>query len=112
MASKLKQFFCLSFLAISTLTLWAQVEPTPAAERLKGLEQRVKLDKNSLLNEVAFKNVGPSIMSGRVSDLEVNNEDPTEFYVAYSSGGLWHTTNNGQSFVSIFDSADVLSIGD
>jgi photosystem II stability/assembly factor-like uncharacterized protein len=51
-------------------------------------------------------------MSGRVVDIEVNPQDPTEFYVAYASGGLWQTKNNGQSFTSIFDSVDVLTIGD
>lgn len=30
-------------------------------------------------------------MSGRVVDIEANPEDPTEFYVAYASGGLWYT---------------------
>ena len=34
-------------------------------------------------------------MSGRVVDLEVNPENSTEFYVAYATGGVWHTTNNG-----------------
>ncbi|MDE3254260.1 MAG: glycosyl hydrolase, partial [Bacteroidota bacterium] len=47
-----------------------------------------------------------------VVDVDANPNDPTEFYVAYASGGLWHTTNNGQSFVSIFDSTDILTIGD
>jgi len=51
-------------------------------------------------------------MSGRVVDIEVNPQDPTEFYVAYASGGLWQTKNNGQSFAPIFDSVDVLTIGD
>jgi photosystem II stability/assembly factor-like uncharacterized protein len=37
---------------------------------------------------------------------------PTEFYVAYATGGLWYTTNNGQSFIPVFDSADVIGIGD
>ena len=41
-------------------------------------------------------------MSGRVVDLEVNPDDPTEFYVAYATGGLWHSTNNGQSFTLHF----------
>ena len=50
-----------------------------------------------------LKNIGPSIMSGRVVDLEVNPEDSTEFYVAYASGGLWHTTDNGTTFTPIFD---------
>ena len=51
-------------------------------------------------------------MSGRVDDIDVNPDDPTEFYVAYATGGLWYTHNNGQSFIPVFDSADVISIGD
>ena len=89
-----------------------KVSPTPAAERLKSLDQRKLLEQKSILNEVLFHNIGPSIMSGRVVDLDVNPGDPTEFYVAYATGGLWHTTNNGQSFLPVFDSADVIGIGD
>ena len=51
-------------------------------------------------------------MSGRVSDLAVNPKDPSNFYVAYASGGLWETTNNGNSFNSIFDNQMVMTIGD
>lgn len=51
-------------------------------------------------------------MSGRVVDLDVNPVDPTEFYVAYATGGLWHTVNNGQSFAPVFDSTDIITIGD
>ncbi|HKB45926.1 MAG TPA: hypothetical protein VKC90_16125, partial [Chitinophagaceae bacterium] len=112
MCPKLKHFFCLPFLAIATLTIHGQVSPTPAGERLKGLEQRKILEQKSLLNEITFHNIGPSIMSGRVVDLDVNPNDPTEFYVAYATGGLWYTTNNGQSFIPVFDSADVIGIGD
>ena len=59
-----------------------------------------------------LENIGPSIMSGRVVDLEVNPEDPTEFYVAYASGGLWHTTDNGTTFTPIFDNSPTQNIGD
>jgi photosystem II stability/assembly factor-like uncharacterized protein len=90
----------------------AQVKPTPAAERLKAAEQRKALLQKSLVNNTSFRNIGPSIMSGRVVDVDVNPDDPTEFYVAYASGGLWYTTNNGQSFVSVFDSEDILTLGD
>ena len=90
----------------------AQVKPTLAADRMKGLQQRQVLEKRSTINTVKFRNIGPTVMSGRVDDIEANPEDPTEFYVAYASGGLWHTTNNGQSFTPIFDSADVIGIGD
>jgi photosystem II stability/assembly factor-like uncharacterized protein len=95
-----------------TLFVQAQIKATSAQERLKSIDQRKQLLSRSTLNETGFRNIGPSVMSGRVVDIEVNPQDPTEFYVAYASGGLWHTKNNGQSFVSIFDSVDVLTIGD
>ncbi len=102
---------CACFLLVSIFTN-GQVQPTPAAERLKGLEKRKSLESRSTLNHIKFRNIGPTVMSGRVSDIEANPADPTEFYVAYSSGGLWYTKNNGLSFHPIFDSSDVLTIGD
>ncbi len=101
----------LACLLIGTSTP-AQVKPTSAADRMKGLQQRQVLEKRSAINHIKFRNIGPTVMSGRVDDIEANPEDPTEFYVAYATGGLWHTTNNGQSFTPIFDSADVIGIGD
>ena len=103
-----------TLLAISLFSLrgFSQVNPTPAAERAKVSEQRRNLEAASLLKEVPFRNIGPSIMSGRVVDIDANPEDPTEFYVAYATGGLWHTTNNGQSFTPVMDSLDMLFIGD
>lgn len=89
-----------------------QPEPTPAADRMKVMEQRSMLEKRSVLNEIPFRNIGPSIMSGRVVDVDANPDDPTEFYVAYATGGLWYTTNNGQSFIPVMDSLDMLFIGD
>ncbi len=106
-------FICIfTYFPIFTLVSFAQVSPTPAAERLQASEQRRKLESRSVLNEVAFRSIGPNIMSGRVVDIDANPNDPTEFYVAYATGGLWHTKNNGQSFTPIMDSLDVLFIGE
>ncbi|MGV3527534.1 MAG: WD40/YVTN/BNR-like repeat-containing protein [Flavisolibacter sp.] len=91
--------------------VFAQVS-TPAAVRMKSLEQKQAMKKNSPLNTLKFRNIGPSVMSGRVVDVDVNPKASTKFYVAYASGGVWYTDNNGQSFEPIFDSADVLTIGD
>ncbi|MBL0134112.1 MAG: hypothetical protein IPP79_08900 [Chitinophagaceae bacterium] len=98
--------FMLSFSAL------CQVKPTAAADRLKSIEQRKMMENKSMLKDLKFRNIGPTIMGGRVVDLDVNPEDPTEFYLAYASGGLWYTTNNGQSFTPVFDSQDILTIGD
>ncbi|MCX8019005.1 MAG: hypothetical protein N2747_00760 [Chitinophagaceae bacterium] len=90
----------------------AQVKPTSGEQRLQSIQLRRMQWAASPLHEVKFRNIGPSIMSGRVVDVDVNPDDPTEFYVAYATGGLWHTRNNGQSFTPVMDSLDVLFIGD
>lgn len=114
--TELRLFFLVNaILFVATLTFTnasAQVNPTAASERLNGLMKRKLLQNQSLLKDVKFRNIGPSVMSGRVVDVDVNPNDPTEFYVAYATGGLWRTTNNGQSFVPIFDHEDVIGIGD
>ena len=45
-------------------------------------------------------------------DVDVSPTDPSHFYVAYASGGLWKTTNNGTTFTPLFDKEAVLTIGD
>ncbi len=89
----------LSFILLTTL-IYGQTNENPTSTGINPVEH------------VPFENIGPTIFSGRVSDLEVNPEDPTKFYVAYASGGLWYTENNGTSFEPIFDHEDVITIGD
>src|SRR5215203_4374365 len=95
---------------IITICLNAQSAPTPGTDRVKSLQLKKQLQNDTTYN-TAFRNVGPTVMSGRVVDLAVNPADPTEFYVAYATGGLWHTANNGQSFKPIFDSEAVIGLG-
>jgi len=78
----------------------------------KAIQQKSVLQKNSIVKNVPFKNIGPTIMSGRVSDLSVNPDNPTEFYVAYASGGVWHTINNGATFTPILDNTQTQNTGD
>ena len=68
--------------------------------------------QESIVQNIAFTSIGPSIMSGRVVDLDVNPNNPTEFYVAYASGGLWHTQNNGTTFTPVMDNSPTQNIGD
>ena len=74
---------------INVNSLYAQTKPSTAAERINGLQKRKLLEDNSVLKDIKFRNIGPSTMSGRVVDMDVNPADPTEFYVAYATGGLW-----------------------
>ena len=59
-----------------------------------------------------FREIGPTIMSGRVSDLAVDEDDPSTFYVGTASGGVWKTENAGVSFHAVFTEQETASIGD
>ncbi|MEJ2053564.1 MAG: glycosyl hydrolase, partial [Calditrichaceae bacterium] len=98
---------------IFTYSLCAQnPKPTSAEKRDAGYEQRLELQQNSLVGNVAFRSIGPTIMSGRAVDLAVDPSDPTQFYAAYASGGLWETMNNGITFSPLFNNEPVMTIGD
>lgn len=88
------------FVSVSML---AQQSSTSAELVKKGLEDKERQTKNSLVKNLAFTNIGPNIMSGRVADIDVNPNDPSEFYVGYASGGLWYTKNNGTTFEAILE---------
>ena len=91
---------------------FSQVNYT-SAELIEKSEIEYKTNiNNSIVKNIEITNIGPSVMSGRVTDLEVNPENPTEFFVAYASGGLWHTTNNGTTFNPIMDNSMTQNIGD
>ncbi|MEX0313337.1 MAG: glycosyl hydrolase [Allomuricauda sp.] len=102
-------FFSLILLFQSTI---AQQTSTTADKVMQALVQKNEMAGTSLVKNIQLKNIGPSVMSGRIVDLEVNPNDPTEFYAAYASGGLWHTTSNGISFEPILDSSNTQNIGD
>ncbi|MGB5507757.1 WD40/YVTN/BNR-like repeat-containing protein, partial [Robiginitalea sp.] len=102
------------FLIVSCLTgsLTAQAPATTPFEIQKGMELQEKMKKSSIVKNLILHNIGPSIMSGRVVDLDVNPSKPSEFYVAYASGGLWYTQNNGTSFIPVMDRTPTQNLGD
>lgn len=102
-------FFCL---ILPLQAILAQQSSTSVEKVMEALEQKAKMAETSLVKNIPLKNIGPSVMSGRVVDLDVNPANPTEFYVAYASGGLWHTATNGISFTPVLDSSNTQNIGD
>lgn len=58
-----------------------------------------------------LREIGPALTSGRISDFAVNPEDPAEYYVASSSGGVWKTVNAGTTYEPIFTGEGSYSIG-
>lgn len=58
-----------------------------------------------------FRSIGPAVTSGRISDIVVNPDNFSQWYIAAASGGVWKTDNAGTSFYPIFDGQGSYSIG-
>ena len=108
----MRQFLSISLILISSSVVFSQPNSTDAESIIKAYENKEILVQSSRVKNIEFRNIGPTIMSGRVVALEVNPQDPTKFYVAYASGGVWYTDNNGTSFNSISDDWPTQNIGE
>ena len=58
-----------------------------------------------------LRSIGPANMSGRFTDVAVNEANSYEFYAAAATGGLWKTTDNGVTWKVVFENQAVNSIG-
>ncbi|MEO0897293.1 MAG: glycosyl hydrolase [Bacteroidota bacterium] len=66
-------------------------------------EEKSKIN-SSVFSAFPLREIGPALTSGRVSDIAVNPNNHSEYYVATASGGVWKTVNHGTTFQPIFDS--------
>jgi photosystem II stability/assembly factor-like uncharacterized protein len=91
-----------------TLLLGLFVTFSTTAQKSKG-EKKTALDTLSI--GLQWRSVGPAFTSGRISDFAVNPKNPSEYYIATSSGGVWKTSNSGVTYQPIFDNEGSFSIG-
>lgn len=75
-----------------------------------GQEKRDSI-KPDWYSSLQFRSIGPAVTSGRIADFAVNPKNPSEYYVAVASGGVWKTTNKGTTYKPIFDGQGSYSIG-
>jgi len=73
-------------------------------------EKKSVLD-STLLSSFEFRNIGPAMTSGRVSDIAIHPKNRSIWYVAVGSGGVWKTINAGTTWTPIFDNENAYSIG-
>ena len=93
--------------------LQAQIQPSTIFEIESSIDARSDHYQNSILKNYPIRNVGPVIMSGRVSDIAVHPHDSKVFYTAFGSAGIFKTMNSGNTMFPIFDHAGgALGIGD
>lgn len=62
----------------------------------------VTLDKNTF-GALEARQIGPAVMSGRISCMDALNSDKRVIYAGTASGGVWKSINAGTTFEPVFD---------
>jgi hypothetical protein len=86
--------------------------PATYSDKEKAWQDHQALSAGSLFGGLSWRSIGPSIQGGRVVDIEAVPGKPYSFYVAYATGGLWRTDNNGVTFEPLWDDQPTPVIGD
>jgi len=73
------------------------------------LGQSISTDQ---LDQLTFRNIGPSVAGGRIHDIEVLPNDPATVFIASASGGIWKSSNKGTTWKPVFDDQAVSTFGD
>jgi len=85
--------------------------PSTPEQREAAWQQHQRMEAASDFRGLQWRSVGPIGQGGRVVDFASVPGQPYTFYVAYASGGVWKTTNNGGSFEPLTDHLPSTVIG-
>lgn len=96
---------CKSGICVSSLLLCAAlVIPAPAIAAAQASAPEITAN-------FKFRNIGPAVAGGRVSVVVGIPGDPNVIYVGAASGGVWKSTNGGDTWQAVFAHGDSASIG-
>ncbi len=82
--------------------------PTPVPP----LPAPINQTDDPILKPFVWRAIGPANMGGRIDDLAVVESNPSIIYAGFATGGIWKSTNNGTTWLPIFEKYPVSSIGD
>ncbi len=86
--SKFKYLFFSLVFGASAITSQAQTKPNLTA---------------AMFGSYSARQIGPAVMSGRITAIDAVNNNARIIYVGTGGGGVWKSTNAGTSFKPIFD---------
>ena len=101
-------------LAASLLSALTQetIQSTDPDLRLKWYQQHMAMKNTSIFKDLQWRFLGPDIISGRCTDVDVPKGSKHTIYVAAATGGVWKTENSGITWEPIMDDVPSISIGD
>ncbi len=84
--------------------------------QLDAINKTQEMRENSRLNKksstVKWELAGPLNIGGRISDIEFNPKQPNIVYAGAAAGGVFKSTDTGETWFPVFDDAPTLMIGD
>lgn len=100
----------LTFLLASFTNLYSQ-EIQPQSPLLASFVEYRQMKANTQYG-LEWIPIGPTINSARADAIQVDPNSPGTMYLAFGSGNLWKTVNNGLTWKPIFEEQPALGIGD
>ncbi len=61
---------------------------------------------------MSWREIGPGVPGGRAANVTGSIKNPNLYYVAAAGGGVWKTTDGGETWDPVFQKEPVASIGD
>lgn len=58
---------------------------------------------SQVFDGLELRSIGPSLVTGRIADFDVDPKNPNVYYVATAAGGVWKSVNRGITWESTFD---------
>ncbi len=66
-------------------------------------QDEIALSGKQLFGSIKARQIGPALMSGRLTDLVGHPTNDKVIYAGTAGGGIWKSVDGGSSFTSIFD---------
>lgn len=80
--------------------------PARQAEKPTGIKAKAEW-----MDQLALRPIGPANMSGRITDVSIDDEDPSLWWIGTAGSGLLKTTNHGVRLSHQFDKETTSSVG-
>lgn len=66
-------------------------------------QEKKEIKLENYFGDLSARQIGPAVMSGRISDMENHPTDPMIIYAGSAGGGVWKSNDAGTTFYPIFD---------
>lgn len=110
--------FCAAAFALSGAIAFADPSPSPSAPASPAASGSPSPSPSPsptakpVYQSMEWRQLGPGLMGGRAANVAGSAKNINLYYVAAAGGGVWKTTDGGETWNSVFDKEPVASIGD